>query len=246
MLTKQSQDFLEKLRIELLFRGKTEAEVEELLEELEDHLTMAEKNNEDTSSIINTPIKSMADQLSPEISLTTGLYKYITLYFSFILAVIIIPRFLDLGTFDVTIAFLLYIASIVILGVVIGMLILRNTLVRFGDQKITYVINVTYGIVVFLWMIFGGLIIKKYPIYSFFELSDKQSFIVGLVLLIKQKIYALIVLVISLPSLIARIAAIFSKEPDTFNLVSVSILIILNIAFIIYTFVNFRKLKKED
>ncbi|MBD3520207.1 hypothetical protein HIL22_09105 [Staphylococcus aureus] len=255
MLTKQSQDFLEKLRIELLFRGKTEAEVEELLEELEDHLTMAEKNNEDTSSIINTPIKSMADQLSPEISLTTGLYKYITLYFSFILAVIIIPRFLDLGTFDVTIAFLLYIASIVILGVVIGMLILRNTLVRFGDQKITYVINVTYGIIVFLWMIFGGLIIKKYPIYSFFELSDKQSFIVGLVLLIaliviciliKQKIYALIVLVISLPSLIARIAAIFSKEPDTFNLVSVSILIILNIAFIIYTFVNFRKLKKED
>ena len=71
---------MEKLRVELLFRGKTEAEVEELLEELEDHLTMAE-NNEDTSSIINTPIKSMADQLSPEISLTTGLYKYITLYF---------------------------------------------------------------------------------------------------------------------------------------------------------------------
>lgn len=102
----------------------------------------------------------MADQLSPEISLTTGLYKYITLYF-FILAVIIIPRFLDLGTFDVTIAFLLYIASIVILGVVIGMLILRNTLVRFGDQKITYVINVTYGIIVFLWMILGGLIIKN-------------------------------------------------------------------------------------
>ncbi|HCT2545619.1 TPA: hypothetical protein OTR92_001313 [Staphylococcus aureus] len=40
MLTKQSQDFLEKLRVELLFRGKTEAEVEELLEELEDHLTI--------------------------------------------------------------------------------------------------------------------------------------------------------------------------------------------------------------
>lgn len=77
----------------------------------------------------------MADQLSPEISLTTGLYKYITLYFAFTLAVIIIPMFLDLGTFDVTIAFLLYIASIVILGVVIGMLILRNTLVRFGDQN---------------------------------------------------------------------------------------------------------------
>lgn len=255
MLSKESQDFLEKLRVELLFRGKTEVEVDELLEELEDHLTMAEKNNEDTSSIINTPIKSMADQLSPEISLTTGLYKYITLYFSFILAIIIIPRFLDLGTFDVTIAFLLYIASIVILGVVIAMLILRYTLVRFGDQKITYVINVTYGIVVFLWMIFGGLIIKKYPIYSFFELSDKQSFIVGLVLLIalivtciliKQKVYALIVFIITVPNLIGRIAAFLNKEPDTFNLVSACILIIINIAFIIYTFVNYKKLKKED
>ncbi|TXO00019.1 hypothetical protein FVP27_06525, partial [Staphylococcus aureus] len=145
--------------------------------------------------------------------------------------------------------------SIVILGVVIGMLILRNTLVRFGDQKITYVINGTYGIVVFLWMIFGGLIIKKYPIYSFFELSDKQSFIVGLVLLIalivtciliKQKMYAIIVLVITAPSLIGRIAAFLNKEPDTFNLVSAGILIIINIVFIIYTFVNYRKLKKED
>ncbi len=54
-------------------------------------------------------------------------------------------------------------------------------------------------------MILGGLIIKKYPIYSFFELSDKQSFIIGITFLIlvigtctliKQKIYALIVLVI--------------------------------------------------
>lgn len=44
MLTKTISRFLEKLRVELLFRGKTEAEVEELLEELEDHLTMAEKN----------------------------------------------------------------------------------------------------------------------------------------------------------------------------------------------------------
>lgn len=83
---------MEKLRVELLFRGKTEAEVEELIGRARRSFNYGWKNNEDTSSIINTPIKSMADQLSPEISLTTGLYKYITLYF-FILAVIIIPRF---------------------------------------------------------------------------------------------------------------------------------------------------------
>lgn len=57
--------------------------------------------------------------------------------------------------------------------------------------------------------------------------------------------YAIIVLVITAPSLIGRIAAFLNKEPDTFNLVSAGILIIINIVFIIYTFVNYRKLKKK-
>lgn len=52
---------MEKLCVELLFRGKIEEEVEELLEEFEDYLIMVEKNNEDISLIINILIKLMVD-----------------------------------------------------------------------------------------------------------------------------------------------------------------------------------------
>ncbi|MDT4051325.1 hypothetical protein RPO70_09055, partial [Staphylococcus arlettae] len=56
MLSKQAEQFLTKLRVELLFRGKKEEEVNEIDDELRDHLTIAEENGEDVSEIINTPI----------------------------------------------------------------------------------------------------------------------------------------------------------------------------------------------
>lgn len=42
-MTKKAEDFLLKLRIELLFRGKNEDEVNAIEEELRDHITIAEK-----------------------------------------------------------------------------------------------------------------------------------------------------------------------------------------------------------
>ncbi|WP_256093029.1 hypothetical protein [Staphylococcus saprophyticus] len=46
MLTKKAEDFLLKLRIELLFRGKNEKDVNAIEEELRDHITTAEAQNE--------------------------------------------------------------------------------------------------------------------------------------------------------------------------------------------------------
>ena len=64
MLSKQSEDFLVKLRVELLFRGKKEEDIEEIEAELRDHLETAEKQGEDVHAIIDTPIKAYADQFS--------------------------------------------------------------------------------------------------------------------------------------------------------------------------------------
>lgn len=44
MLSKESENFLDKLRVELLFRGKDEDEVNEIDDELRDHLLTAEQN----------------------------------------------------------------------------------------------------------------------------------------------------------------------------------------------------------
>lgn len=59
MLTKKAEDFLLKLRIELLFRGKNEKDVNAIEEELRDHITTAEAQNENVDDLLNTPIKTM-------------------------------------------------------------------------------------------------------------------------------------------------------------------------------------------
>lgn len=58
MLSKKAEDFLLKLRIELLFRGKNEDEVNSIEEELRDHITLAKENNDNIEDLLNTPIKS--------------------------------------------------------------------------------------------------------------------------------------------------------------------------------------------
>ncbi|WP_233665765.1 hypothetical protein [Staphylococcus saprophyticus] len=59
MLTKKAEDFLLKLRIELLFRGKNEKDVNAIEEELRDHITTTEAQNENVDDLLNTPIKTM-------------------------------------------------------------------------------------------------------------------------------------------------------------------------------------------
>ena len=70
MISKEKEDYLFKLKAELLFRGKDEHEVNDIIEELRDHFELAEKNHDDVSDILNTPVKDYADQFSEYIILT--------------------------------------------------------------------------------------------------------------------------------------------------------------------------------
>ena len=47
MISKEKEDYLFKLKAELLFRGKDEHEVNDIIEELRDHFELAEKNHDD-------------------------------------------------------------------------------------------------------------------------------------------------------------------------------------------------------
>lgn len=66
MLSKKSMEFLENLTVYLLSSGKDEKEVNEIVEELRDHLTIAEAEGKNIEQIIGQSPKKYMAQISQE------------------------------------------------------------------------------------------------------------------------------------------------------------------------------------
>ncbi|MDM5314812.1 hypothetical protein QUF49_02335 [Fictibacillus sp. b24] len=67
-LTAESQDFLDNLRLYLFSSGKKDDEINEIVEELEDHLMEAEKRGKSVQHIVGSSPKVYMEQLSEEMS----------------------------------------------------------------------------------------------------------------------------------------------------------------------------------
>ncbi|MDV7766564.1 HAAS domain-containing protein [Peribacillus sp. CSMR9] len=79
-LSKESQNFLENLRLYLFSSGKKTAEIEDIIEELEVHLLEAERNKKSVEHIVGRSPKEYMEQLSDEMSVDfMGWLKYIVM-----------------------------------------------------------------------------------------------------------------------------------------------------------------------
>ncbi|WP_353948668.1 hypothetical protein ABNN70_02525 [Sporolactobacillus sp. Y61] len=67
-LSEESREFLKNLRLYLLSSGKKETEIEDIVGELEDHLSEAEKDGKSVEMIIGRTPKAYMDQLAGEMS----------------------------------------------------------------------------------------------------------------------------------------------------------------------------------
>ncbi|MCP3033318.1 hypothetical protein LF817_18490 [Halobacillus sp. A1] len=90
ILSKESQDFLENLRLYLVSSGKNESESEEIISELEDHLYEAEKSGKNVEDIVGRSPKDYMEQVAGEMTFDRkGIMKYggiiIVLAFSYLL-----------------------------------------------------------------------------------------------------------------------------------------------------------------
>ncbi|MFY2153851.1 hypothetical protein ACOSZA_13070 [Mammaliicoccus sciuri] len=243
MLTEKSENFLIKLRVELLFRGKNEEETNEIIDELRDHLYTSEQNNEDVSNITDTPIKSYADNFSSQMQLSKGLFKNIIYLVIYMLGIIMIPRFFNYS-FSITVGLLIYLIFVILIGWVLQLYFWKKIVLKWGDSKKTYALVAASAVGVFLIMILGEFLINHFPIYELIKLNKLQGIITGIILLIifvtgcfilKHKIFAYFLILLSLPDLIAIILS--SNNYDQYIIISTVILIAFSwllAAFAIY------------
>ncbi|MFS4465188.1 hypothetical protein ACMFKE_07295 [Staphylococcus haemolyticus] len=250
MMTKEQEDYIFKLKAELMFRGKDE-------DELQDHFEMAEANGDDVSNILNTPVKDYADNFSEEMSFTKGLPKYLTYFVLFMFAIFTIPDFFE-NDFTLTLGYILNTIFIFVLSVVVPLFLIKKAIMKYGDAKRVYVYAFIGGIILFSLMVLSTFIAKRYPIYTLVTLDQTQSIITGLILLaivmvlcfiVKQKLFALVIFIVCLPNLIGQIFKAHSHSNEQFLAISIVLYIVLiigmNIAFFVHAYYTNRKERKH-
>lgn len=254
MISKEAEDYLFKLKAELLFRGKDEDKIHAIGDELEDHFETAEQNGEDVSDILNTPVKQYADNFAKHMSFTEGLPKYLTYFVIYMFALFTIPDFFGKG-FTLTLSYLLNVIIIFAISIIVPLFLLKKVIIKYGDQKRTYIYAFIGGGSIFLLMVLSTFITKHHPIYTILTLTQTQSIIVGTILLIgvmvacfivKQKVYALIIFVLCLPNIIAQLFTAHNHSQIHYTYISFGILMALLLFQIIYTIYEGNKLRKED
>ncbi|MFD3220951.1 hypothetical protein ACE3LZ_08195 [Staphylococcus saprophyticus] len=253
MLTKKAEDFLLKLRIELLFRGKNEKDVNAIEEELRDHITTAEAQNENVDDLLNTPIKNYADTFSKELNLTQGIYKYIFYFISFMIIMVVIPRMLD-NSFQLTLALMLYILFIFIGSFVLILFVIKKLIMTWGDSKKTYIAVGFSSAIVFGIYILSEYLLRHYPIFIFWSPNQTTNFIIGIILLLltmaiclllKKKYFAGLILILCLPNIISRIFTGGDYSNKNFLIISSIVLTIISLSFIAYIVVQYYRDKKS-
>lgn len=255
MISKEKEDYLFKLKAELLFRGKNDQEVTEIIEELRDHFELAEQNHDNVSDILNIPVKEYADNLSEYISLNHGLFKYLALFSVFMLAIFIIPNFFT-TQFDLTIGFIINILFIFCITTILPFVLIRKGIVKYGERRRIYMYAFVWGAVIFGLILLSTYLTKRYPIYYILTLNGSTSVMIGLILLLlvialcfilKQRLFALVIFIVCLPDIIGWLVKMYSHSESKSIIVSlivaIILLLILNIAFFISTF---RKDKKQN
>ncbi|MCU5745290.1 hypothetical protein N9R04_00960 [Staphylococcus sp. SQ8-PEA] len=211
-MTQRSEDYLTRLRIELMFRGREEQEITEITDELRDHFATAEANGESNEDILQTPVQKYADQFAKQMHLFKGIYKFLGCILILLISIFTIPKMLD-GTFTLNLMLIIELVEFILAFIFIVWL-LRITLVHYGESKRSYVIFGISFALTFLSFLAMNYLEKHFPLIVFWHPSATTTIVLGLLslviislffVLIKQKFQALTLVIVSLPEIIGLI-----------------------------------------
>lgn len=214
MLSKKSEKFLLDLRIELMVRGKSSEDIEEMEEELRDHLTEAEAHGKSVDSVTGGSVREYIRSISEELSLEPGLKKKGVQLIIYLFGLFTIPSLLN-GQFELSTSLIIYYLFIILFLGYGSLYVIKEMILKYGDSKRTYIYSILYGVLIFCGMVGGQFLIRSYPGFIIYEGSPNLNFIIGLCLLsafvvitlfMKKWFFALLIVLLSAPELVARFA----------------------------------------
>lgn len=192
MLSKESQQFLAELRLYLISKGKNDKEINEIAEELEDHLLEAESAGKDIKHIIGESPKrymksigeSMKTDHSQILALVPLMIVLLAAYFSFVPALE--------GEFSLSKATILIALIGGIIGMVIYSFLLFKVLPKFLQSKMGYFLSIGtsflvtgLGVGVLLWYKLQGF----QPVYIATPFQNNLIVAICIVIFIATALY---------------------------------------------------------
>lgn len=179
-LSEQSKTFIENLRVYLFSSGKNSDETEEIIKELENHLSEAEKRGKPIEKIIGKSPKEYMEMISNEMVIDYRTwFKYILLTIIGAFSITIISDVLE-GTLSYSI--LEIIGYIVIVAIFIFAVLKGFKYISTIKQSFWKQIGILYPIVILPGALFFGLIYLNRAVDTpIIQFSNTASMIIGII-----------------------------------------------------------------
>jgi uncharacterized membrane-anchored protein len=253
MLSKKSEQFLIELRMHLISKGKNDNEINEITEELEDHLLQAEAEGKDVSSIVGESpkeyMKSIGESMKTDYRQLLGL---VPLFLLLLAAYFSLGPAIE-GKFSLTGGMLLIVSIGSIVGILIYGAFLFKVMPKYFQSKWSYflmigtMILVTgLGVAVLLWYHAQDF----QPVFTATPLQNNLILAACIVIFIAAAIYTktwftiIIPLFLSLGPIANRFIPEDVNEDPTLILYTIILLAVIS-AIAIFVLIRRKKKQKQ-
>lgn len=251
MLSKKSEQFLIELRMHLMSKGKNDSEINEITEELEDHLLQAEAEGKDVTHIVGESpkqyMKSIGESMKTDYRQIVGL---VPLFLLLLAAYFSLGPAIE-GKFSLSGVMILIISIGAVVGTLVYGALLFKVLPKYFHSKWSYILLIGtmllftgMGVAVLLWYNAQDF----QPVYTATPLQNNLILALCIVIFIAAAIYTktwftiIIPLFLSMGPIASRLIPEDVNEDPTMILYTIILLAVISVIAI---FVLIRRKKKQ-
>lgn len=254
MLSEKSEQFLMSLRLELLKRGKKEDEIEEVVDELRDHLHEAEQRGENVDDVTGGSVNHYIKTISKEMAFDKGIIKTVIGALFAIVAFFLIPRMVS-GQLDLSMYRIIFYGLLTFVLLPLELWVLIEMLKKYGNSKKGYIAPILVALGGFLIILAGEFLLREYDGESVIVMEASTIFWLGVILSVvfilvclyfHQWFYIGVLVYLVLPDLFANTMTDAAPGSKEYINVSTAITLILTVLALVGALAFYARYKKNS